>query len=329
MHENVVKITTLPAKRSLSDFAKDVKEGLSSTPKRIPSKYFYDDAGSTLFEKIMELEEYYPTRCEFEIFTTYKEEILSAMTGNPFLLADLGAGDAEKTKVLLKHFLKKEADFSYAPIDISVDILEKLSEDIESEYPALTVRPVEAEYFDALEWLKQNEHTRKLVLFMGGNIGNFRKDMVVDFLRRMKAALHEGDLLLIGIDLRKDPRTILRAYDDSKGVTARFNYNLLTRINRELGGDFDISQWRHYPTYDPQTGEVESFLISQKRQDVFIAALDTRFSFEVFEAIHTEYSCKYTPAEIDKLARDAGFEVVRHFYDSRHYFTDTLWRVAG
>jgi L-histidine Nalpha-methyltransferase len=321
------KLIVLAEAAKDKDFARDVAEGLSNYPKRIPSKYFYDEAGSRLFEEIMELEEYYPTQCERDIFNNYKEEILQAIDSS-FLLVDIGAGDADKTKILLKHFLKKAAKFSYVPIDISREILEQLAGSLEDEFPTLKTQAVIAEYFDALEWLKRNESSRKLVLFMGGNIGNFRKDAAVGFLSKMKAVLHPGDLLLIGIDLRKDPRLILRAYDDTKGVTARFNFNLLERINTELGGDFDLAKWSHYPTYDPQSGEVQSFLISTEKQEVFISELNKSFAFNAFEAIHTEYSCKYTPAEIEKLSRDTGFEVVRHFFDSRHYFTDSLWRVG-
>jgi uncharacterized SAM-dependent methyltransferase len=163
---------------------------------------------------------------------------------------------------------------------------------------------------------------------MGGNIGNFRKTGALEFLRKMKAVLHAGDLLLIGVDLRKDPRVILKAYDDSKGVTARFNFNLLERINRELGADFNLPDWKHYATYDPQSGEVLSYLISQKEQQVFISVLNKTFSFAQYEAIHTEYACKYSVEEIEKLAEDSGFESIRHFFDSRRYFTDTLWRVT-
>lgn len=311
-----------------ADFAKDVMEGLSSFPKRIPSRYFYDDEGSHLFEEIMKLEEYYPTRCETEIFNRYKDEILQLANGSRFLLVDLGAGDAAKTRILLSHFQEKAAHFSYVPIDISQDILEQLLEEFDNDYPELDVQGVVAEYFQALDWLRQNEEARKLVLFMGGNIGNFRKEAAPDFLKRMNSVLHPGDLLLIGIDLKKDPRTILRAYDDAEGVTARFNYNLLNRINRELGADFDLAQWNHYPTYDPQTGEVESYLVSHKEQDVYIKALDTAFSFEAFESIHTEYSCKYNLREINELSTQCGFKVIRHFFDARGYFTDSLWQVA-
>jgi dimethylhistidine N-methyltransferase len=320
------KLVVLEGKKLEMNFAQDVLKGLSAMPKSIPSKYFYDDRGSKLFEEIMKLEEYYPTNCEWQIFRSHKQEILEALEGEPFSLVDLGAGDAEKTKVLLHHFVKAKADFNYAPIDISKDILEKLLSDLEEELPSLETQAVVAEYFDALDWLSKNHSRRKLVLFMGGNIGNFPKEAATDFLKKMHDVLAPNDLLLIGIDLKKEPKKIVRAYDDSKGVTAEFNYNLLTRINNELGGNFNLDQWHHYASYNPVTGAMESFLVSMQDQEVFISELNKRFSFEAFEAVHTEYSYKYTYKEVSAMAEGSGFELLNN-YGCDVPFIDSLWRV--
>lgn len=307
-------------------FAQDVLKGLSAIPKSIPSKYFYDDRGSALFEEIMKLPEYYPTNCEWDIFRNHKQDILKAMQGNAFSLVDLGAGDAKKTKVLLHHFVKEKADFDYVPIDISKDILEKLLDDLAHELPSLETKAVVAEYFDALDWLRKNHSKRKLVLFMGGNIGNFNKDAAVGFLKKMHEVLEPNDLLLIGIDLKKDPRTIVRAYDDSKGVTAEFNYNLLHRINAELGANFRLENWKHYASYNPITGAMESFLVSSVKQEVFIRELDKTFTFDAYEAVHTEYSFKYTLQEVAELARNSGFNLLTNF-TCETPFLDSIWQV--
>lgn len=319
-------LVVLEGKKLEQNFAQDVLKGLSANPKNIPSKYFYDDRGSKLFEEIMKLEEYYPTNCEWDIFRNHKNEILQVMGNKPFSLVDLGAGDAEKTKVLLHHFVEQKADFNYAPIDISKDILEKLLSNLEEELPKLDTQAVVAEYFDALDWLSKNHSRRKLVLFMGGNIGNFPKEDAVNFLRKMHDVLAPDDLLLIGIDLKKDPKAIVRAYDDSKGVTAEFNYNLLTRINNELGGNFNLKYWKHYASYNPVNGAMESYLVSLKDQEVYINDLKKSFSFEAYEAVHTEYSCKYTHKEVEAMAENSGFELITN-YSCEVPFIDSLWRV--
>lgn len=309
-------------------FARDVQKGLSAAPKRIPSMYFYDEKGSNLFREIMKLEEYYPTGCEREIFETYKGDMLQLIGGTAFQLVDLGAGDAEKTRILLDHFSTAKSLLSYVPIDISGHILQELVSQLEKQMPGLNTQGLVAEYFQALQWLSQDKSTRKFVFFMGGNIGNFTKEEAAGFLRKMNEALNEGDLLLLGFDLKKDPRTILRAYDDTRGVTAEFNYNLLARINRELGADFNISLWKHYASYEPISGMVQSYLISQCEQEVYISALNQSFHFDVHEPIHTEYSIKYSLAEVEELARQSGFEIIKHFSCKRNYFLDTVWRVA-
>ena len=319
-------ITTLREQTNGDKFAEDVAFGLSQNPKRLSSKYFYDERGSRLFEDIMKLPEYYLTNCEQEIFDTYKDNFLHILSDKPFCLVDLGAGDAAKTNTLLKHFTEEGADFQYVPIDISKEITEELITKINRDYPALKTEGVVGEYFEGLNWLKQNIQTRKLVLFMGSNIGNFDAATVKDFLGKMWNALEKDDYLLIGFDLKKNPATILAAYDDRQGITAAFNYNLLMRINTELGGDFQLDKWKHYASYNPISGAVESFLVSVATQKAHIQKLNQTFHFDAFEAIHTEYSYKYSLREIETLCKESNFTPIKNFYSDNGYFVDVIWK---
>lgn len=312
-------------------FAADIITGLSASPKFLPSKYFYDDLGSQLFQEIMALEEYYLTDCEFEILSTYKDRLLQIFSegDRPFDLVELGAGDGLKTKILLRHFLDRGASFDYRPIDISQQAMTHLTETLQQELPHLPVRGICDEYFHGLHALQADHSRRRVVLFLGSSIGNFRDAVALDFLQHLRANLNPGDLLLTGFDLMKCPQTILRAYDDSQGVTRAFNFNLLHRINRELDGNLDCDRFLHYPTYNPVTGDTESFLISTAAQTVTLRAIDRSFRFDAWEAIHVEVSRKYSLAGIADLADRAGFEPVKDFFDGRHYFTDALWAVPG
>lgn len=312
---------------SVSEFAKDVKSGLRKSPKTLPSKYFYDKTGDRIFQDIMKMPEYYPTGCEFEIFTQQKEKLLSFFWEGkkPFQLIEFGAGDGTKTKILLKYFLDQLADFSYLPIDISGNVLSILKDTLKQELPGLNVRPIQNDYFEALKELQKDHTHRKVILFLGGNIGNFMVKSATDFLHHIQEFLHPGDLVLVGVDLKKNPKLILSAYDDPQGITSAFNLNLLARMNRELGADFQLNQFKHYATYHPVSGDMRSYLISQKEQTVSIEALNETFHFNQWEPVYTELSKKYAISEIEKLAADSGFEVVEHLFDCKHYFTDTLW----
>lgn len=306
-------------------FAQDVLEGLNSTPKTLSSKYFYDEEGDKIFQQIMELEEYYLTRCEHEILKANKARILDLFSNNTtrFNLVEFGAGDGYKTKVLLKHFLSSEADFRYVPIDISGSVLEELEDSLREELPALKVSPMKNEYFKALQQL-ENGGTRNVVLFLGSNIGNFPNSRAIDFLKQMNDSMKDGDLLFIGFDLKKDPEVILRAYNDSQGVTKAFNFNLLKRINRELHANFDLAAFRHFPTYNPMTGTTTSYLVSTRKQSVEI--MDSNVEFDQWEAIHMEISQKYSMKDIESLASQTGFSILHNFYDSRGFFVNSVWR---
>ena len=309
----------------LSQFAKEVLEGLNSNPKRLSSKYFYDKKGDKLFQQIMNLDEYYLTRTEYAIFNENKHQILNQFREgvNQFNLIEFGAGDGYKTKVLLNHFTDMGVDFTYMPIDISGNVLGILKDSLKEEIPNLKVEPIQNEYFKALESLKDSPN-RNIVLFLGSNIGNFTGGQATQFLQELNATLKSGDLVFIGFDLKKDPDVILAAYNDSQGVTREFNLNLLDRINRELNGNFNRDKFLHKPIYNPLTGTTSSFLVSIEKQSVEI--MDSAINFEPWEAIHMEISQKYDIKMIEQLANDSSFEIVEGFTDSKNYFLNSVWR---
>ena len=310
-------------------FAEDVLKGLSSTPKFLSSKYFYDDEGSRLFQEIMKLPEYYLTRAEFDIFETRRKEIFEAFkNGNTeFDVIELGAGDGTKTAVLIDYFLQQKVDFSYTPIDISQEAIDFLTAKFQSEFPTLSMKPKTGDYFRILETLKSESTRRKILLFLGSNIGNFSREQAIDFFRELRAVMHEDDLLFVGFDLQKDPRVILSAYDDAHGVTAEFNLNLLRRINRELGANFDLEKFSHYAVYRPTECAARSFLISRAEQSVDIESLNRSFQFKAWEPIFMEISQKYDLEMIKDMAGETGFEVKQNFFDGNRYFVDSLWKI--
>ncbi|MBJ6111696.1 L-histidine N(alpha)-methyltransferase [Hymenobacter sp. BT523] len=311
---------------SVAELAQHVAEGLRKTPKTLSSMYFYDDAGSRLFQQIMDLPEYYPTRAEFAIFREHGAALAAALSpgaGQAFSLVELGAGDGAKTKLLLRELLAAGTEFTYAPVDISSGAMVGLVDTLRRELPALRVAPVVEDYATALTQLRTWPGS-KAVLFLGSNIGNFGPNERLNFLRQLAAPLAPADRLLIGFDLQKDPRRIRAAYDDAQGVTAAFNLNLLTRLNRELGADFDLAHWQHYTDYSPLTGAVRSFLVSTRAQQVRFAALDETVAFAAWEVIHTENSYKFTPAQIEALAAEAGLRVVQTFTDAAGDFADVV-----
>ena len=314
--------------QALTDFAQDTLQGLNRAPKKLSSRYFYDEQGDKLFQQIMRMPEYYLTDSEFEIFESRKGAILQAFGRDHFQLLELGAGDGMKTKVLLRHFLEKGADFQYQPIDISPNVLLELEESLRAELPELQVKSLPGDYFKVLHELRGSSGKPKIVLFLGANIGNYTQEEARSFLRAIAEELNPGDLLLIGFDLKKDPAQILQAYDDPAGITAAFNLNLLRRMNRELGANFELQDFRHWETYNPITGEAKSYIVSLKDQHVFIQALNRSFHFEAWEAIDVELSKKYSVPELEALAGEAGFAVQQHFFDKRNYFVDSLWRVG-
>jgi len=309
------------------EFGLDVLVGLSETPKRLSSRYFYDDYGSELFQQIMDLPEYYLTRCEFDALKRHRKDITKLINSHSFNLVELGAGDGRKTSILLEHFLKNNFDFTYIPIDISEGAMNHLMENLNQKFPHLHSDGIVAEYFAGLKWLRKLTDRRNLILFLGSNLGNFNKSQSRVFLRNLWNSLKDEDLLLTGFDLKKDIDLMRRAYNDSKGITREFNLNLLRRINRDLGGNFNLKKFDHFASYDVFTGAMESYLVSLEKQVVYVDSLNQAFDFAPWEPIHTEYSYKYLESDIADLADATGFQMMAQLYDSKKYFVDSVWQV--
>ncbi len=307
-------------------FYNDVMAGLQASPKYMQSKYFYDTAGDKLFQDIMNCEEYYPTNCEMEIFAEQTEGLANAILvgGDGFDLIELGAGDATKSSHLLKHLLNKKVDFTYLPIDISGHVIDYLNSTLPVTLPGLQINGLNGDYFDMLKEAAKRSNRRKVVLFLGSNVGNMPVSAAEKFCKELRNHLSPGDMALLGIDLKKNPKTILAAYNDKAGITKRFNLNLLERINRELNADFNLSQFDHYPTYDPETGSCKSYLVSLVDQSVIINGAEP-IHFLKNEHIFMEISQKYTIEQTDDLAKTSGFRTDGHFYDKKQWFLDVVW----
>lgn len=309
-------------------FAQDVLLGLSSNPKTLSSKYFYDEKGDKLFQDIMALPEYYLTRKEFQILESQHEQILRPVleSGEPFNLVELGAGDGLKTKILLRYLRDNQVDFSYFPIDFSGSVLKELKESLVQEMPDLKVTTIENTYRGALKEKAWDNGKRSLILFLGSNLGNFQLKEAYEILDHLMIGTNHSDWVMIGFDLKKHPQIILNAYNDPTGVTRAFNLNLLARINKELGANFDLDSFIHWPTYDPISGECRSYLVSTKRQQVYFSSNQETIHFEAFESIFMEVSKKYNLIEIGELAERSGFKVIQNFTDPETYFADCLWQ---
>lgn len=308
------------------EFGRHVLKGLSADEKSLSSRFFYDDRGDKLFQAIMASPEYYLTDCEFEILREQGGAIARELLADgPCEFIELGSGDGQKVGLLLDALHCQSSDWVYRPVDISDHSLELLASNLLPERPWLRIDPIHGNYHDVLRALNPGE-PRRVLMFLGSNLGNFGRQGSVDFLKLVRGAMAPGDALLIGLDLKKDPRIILAAYNDAAGHTRDFNLNLLARINRELGGDFDLDNFEHQPEYDPERGAARSYLVSRVRQSVFIEALGRSFEFAAGERIHMEISQKYDAAMIDELCAETGFECGAAFYDSRRWFTDQVWR---
>jgi dimethylhistidine N-methyltransferase len=310
-------------------FALEVLEGLKQSPKTLPSKYFYDSIGDKLFQKIMAMPEYYLTRTEKEILEKYKQQIIHDYSPNdePFDLLELGAGDGLKTKVLLNELLQENITFTYKPLDISLNALTLLKEDLQAEMKDLPVDIINGDYFESLKKLKEDRSRKKLILFLGSNIGNLTIKEATDFLSQLQSNLNPGDGVLVGFDLKKDPRVILPAYNDEAGITAAFNKNLLSRINKELDADFDLDAFEHHPSYNPETGTAKSYLVSTKQQSVYLRKLEETISFYPWESIHTEISQKFDHNTIERMAERAQLNIKEVYLDSKQYYANYLFKV--
>ncbi|WP_407322473.1 L-histidine N(alpha)-methyltransferase [Tenacibaculum maritimum] len=308
-------------------FAKDIIKGFSNKKKHLSSKYFYDDNGSKIFQEIMQMPEYYLTNSEFEILSLQAQQIIEAVNfKQPFNIIELGAGDGFKTFKLLEYLVHNHIDFQYIPIDISEGAMNNLVRNLKERLPNLKINPKIGDYFDVLN--KENVHTQtpSLLLFLGSNIGNYLYKDAVNLMELFNKNMKKGDKLLLGADLKKNPRVIQFAYDDPHKITKRFNINLLLRINKEFEGDFKIDDFDFYCHYNPINGEVRSYLISLRKQTVYLKKIAQHFNFDYNELIWTELSKKYDLEELSSLAQKTNFSVEKHFLDCKHYFTDTLLR---
>ena len=309
-------------------FGEAVAAGLCSEPKRLACLFFYDTTGSKLFEQICELPEYYLTRAEHEILKEKADEIASGF-GDEIALVELGSGSAVKTRLLIEAFLRRQDRLLFCPVDISKSALEESSHLLLNDFPCLSVLGVAADYHAGLAWLEKEVQGPKVILWLGSNVGNFERSDAVEFLGHLGEVMCPEDRLLMGADLIKDPKTLEAAYDDALGVTARFNLNLLNRINRELGGNFDLSRFAHRAIYNADARRIEMYLVSKLKQEVRVDALDLSLVFESDEAIHTEHSHKYSVDDIRRLAQTSGFEIERQWFDSRRRFSLSQLYLSG
>lgn len=318
----------MKATQVLSALAAETLEGLSSTPKYLSSKFFYDETGSKIFQEIMHMPEYYLTNCEFDIFNQQAYAIIRTFctVKNNIELVELGVGDGVKTKLLIRELFRQAINFRYIPIDISEEVLFGLADNLRREFSDIEVDARPGDYFDRMEELKKLSDTPKVILFLGSNIGNFSQAESICFFKRLRQIIGKQDKLLVGFDLKKDPEVILRAYNDPHGTTRIFNLNLLDRLNKELGANFDKTKFRHSPFYDPIKGVAKSCLVSTVEQEVYVSELNKKFQFLKWEAIYTEMSRKYDETMIRNLADDTDFMVVQNFTDSRGYFMNSVWK---
>lgn len=307
-------------------FAKDILAGLTAKKKYLSSKYFYDDNGSRIFQDIMNMPEYYLTDAEFEILSLQSKQITDALQfAEPFNIIELGAGDGFKTFKLLEYLVNNNVEFNYVPIDISQEAVAILTQRLKARLPNLTIQPKVGDYFEILKVNKTSTYP-SLLLFLGSNIGNYKPEKAKELLKLFNTNMKPGDKLLIGLDLKKNPLIIHKAYFDPYGITKRFNLNLLLRINREFDADFKIDDFDFYCHYNPDNGEVKSYIISLRQQMVTLKKLNTKIHFNYDELIWTELSKKYSLSEIDVLAKETGFSRITNFLDCKHYFTDSLWK---
>jgi L-histidine Nalpha-methyltransferase len=323
-----ITIHKSPIEEQQSSFADDVRRGLGGSPKSMRPKYFYDALGSQLFEAICQLPEYYLTRAETEIFENHAAEIVARLE-SPVTVAELGSGSSVKTRLLIEALLARQGELHYQPIDISESILEQSAAKLLGEYPQIRISALVADYTRGLGRIARRPGEKALVLFLGSNIGNYTIEEAAALLRTFRAALNPGDALLVGADLKKSASVLEPAYDDALGVTAAFNLNLLVRMNRELGADFDPKRFRHRAVYNEALGRVEIYLVSLEKQTVALRDIGLKVEFAEGEMIHTENSYKYDLGQLAALARETGFRSDKSWFDKPSWYSCNFWIAAG
>src|SRR5437867_2884040 len=302
-------------------FAEDVRQGLSKPQKELQPWYFYDALGSALFAAICELPEYYLTRAESEILRKHGASIARALP-DPERIIELGSGDGRKTSLLLDAVVARQPRLTYIPIDVDGTVLESSARDLLSSFPGLRVNAIRGDYRDLVSLITPAPHT--VVLFLGSSIGNLDPQAAASMLRDVRRALAPGNVLFLGADLQKPKSIVEPAYNDALGVTAAFNLNLLARINRELGGHFDLAAFDHHAFLNESESRIEMHLVSRARQSAVIDALQMEVRLEHGETIHTENSYKYSRSDLQNLAREGGFTVEQTWTDSQQWFADFL-----
>ncbi len=306
----------------------DTRRGLTDDPKWLSSLYFYDHHGSQLFEEITETPEYYPTRTEEAILNEHIDAILE-QAGPDLTLAEMGSGSSRKSRVAIEALVRRQGDSTYLPIDVSADFLREVAVELETAFPGIHVEPIAAEYSEGIRQVGEHPATRRLVMFLGSSIGNFEPDEQVALLRTAYESLSAGDAFLLGTDLVKDEAVLDAAYNDEAGVTARFNLNILTHLNRELGGDADIESFAHHAFWNPEQQRIEMHLVSLRDQQVGFPKADLTVTFKQGETIHTENSYKFTMDRARAMAAEAGFTLETTWTDPKQWFALHLLRKAA
>jgi dimethylhistidine N-methyltransferase len=310
------------------EFADAVKDGLLNTgSKRLPCQFIYDEVGSKLFEEICLLPEYYPTRCELSIIKARSTEI-AALCAPQTAVVEMGPGNAQKTRFILTDLRKSASQLSYFPIDVSTAALHATASALALEYPGLSIVPIAAEYRVGLRQVSRKEHRGILVLWLGTSIGNVEPHEAEEILRDVRNVCGDDGRVILGIDLKKDRTTLERAYNDAQGLTARFNMNLLARVNRELGGHFDLAKFKHHAFYNESASRIEMHLVSLQAQVVPIDDLRSTVSFGEAETIHTENSYKFSKNDISELAQRTGFQLEHHWTDAEALYSLNVFAAA-
>ncbi len=310
------------------EFEKDVLLGLNNQEQKfVPSKYLYDETGSRLFEDITMQPEYYPTRTELEIIESFSDEVIGSLHGE-IVLIELGSGSSRKTTSLFKEILKVQEKLFYFPIDISFNFLNSAVSIIENSFPNVIVKGIPNDYINGIKQCNYllsesdiiTKNFSRLVVFFGSSIGNFEIEDARDFLKSLRNNMINNDFLLVGFDLVKEKALLESAYNDRKGITAKFNLNLLNRINKEMGGNFKLENYSHRSFYNEKKQRIEMHIVSNNNQEVFISAINKKLTLSKNETIHTENSYKYRREEIKQLVESSGFSIERELYDKNKWF---------
>jgi L-histidine Nalpha-methyltransferase len=326
MQANVIKKTKTTHHATTLNTPSDHQElfkGLSQQNKRIPSKYFYDDKGSRLFNEITRLPEYYLTRSEINILKENRSTISNYFIDESVNIIELGPGEGTKSLILLEQFAKDTRDFTYMPVDVSSEYIFSLKDKLKKQLPSLTYKGIIAEFLSGIKKVTADSNDQKLILFLGSSIGNFSNKEAGKFFSDLRKSMNIGDMLYIGFDLCDDPKVLLDAYNDSRGVTKEFNLNLLNHINRECGTNFVTDNFTHQPQYNAEENAMESYL--ESTTDQTITLFGKQIDLHANEKILTEVSCKYSISDVENFAKAAQFDIKQHFYDSDQKFLNSLW----